>query len=110
MIADPLFAEIGRQHLEIQDRKAAFGQLLELLAKVVSGEIEIGRVLVNLTEQSWSYAPLGERPGLPPTINGLPRCVVAPEPQEQPGFFDDKGPVTITGRNLFIRRAEDAAA
>lgn len=73
-----LFERLGRALVEIEDRSNSYATLLDLLAKVVSGEIDPSRVIVNLTDKTWGYAAPGERPPMPATINGLPKCVVAP--------------------------------
>lgn len=73
-----LYEKVGRQQAAIEQKDAANGQLLDVLAKIVSGEIDRSRVMVNLTDKSVTWAPEGFRPELPATINGVPVCVVAP--------------------------------
>lgn len=72
-----LYAKIGQQHLEIEDRKVCYTKLLTLFSQVVSGEVDRSRVMVNLTTQQYAVSPVGERPAMPATINGHPVCVVA---------------------------------
>lgn len=81
-----LFSKIGEQHLEIERLTSSYKSLIETLASIVRGDIDLSRVMVNLTDYAVVWAPIGERPGLPATINGLPICVVAPEkqPETQP--------------------------
>lgn len=83
-MSQKLYEQLGRKQERIEDQDAAYGALLDLLAKVVTGEIDRSRVLVNLTDRSWSYAPPGQRPPLPATINGLPQVAVAPALEEIP--------------------------
>lgn len=90
MNENELLAKIGRQHLLLEKQDEAYGQLLQLLAQVVRGDVDRSRVMVNLTAKGWMVAPEGFRPDLPATINGLPFCVVAPvrapepEPEKAP--------------------------
>jgi len=77
-MSDKLYADLGKKQERIEQLDAAYNALLGLLAGVVAGNIDRSRVLVNLTDRSWSLSAAGERPGLPATINGLPECVVAP--------------------------------
>lgn len=81
MTEQELFAKIGRMQVQTEAQDAAYTQVLHLLAGVVGGTIEPGRVLVNLTDRSWNLAPEGFRQGMPAQINGLPVVVVAPEPK-----------------------------
>lgn len=74
-----LLARIARQMLTIEEKDAAIDGLLQMLAGVVDGSIARSRVMVDLTNRNAFRAEVGERPALPATINGLPRCVVAPE-------------------------------
>ena len=82
-----LHAVIGEQYLTIEDRKRQYQQLLGVLAAVVKGELEVSRLFINLTDQTWSFCEQGQRPALPATINGLPVCVVAPE-EGRPAMVD----------------------
>lgn len=75
-----LFEQIGRLLHRAEAAERGYGQLIDLMAKVVSGEIDRSRMLVNLTAKSVIFAPEGFRPEMPATINGVPVCVVAPEP------------------------------
>ena len=74
-----LNGRIVEQMFRLEEQDAEYSRILDLLAKVVSGEIDRSRVMVNLTDRTWSFANPGERPAMPATINGLPVCVVAPE-------------------------------
>jgi hypothetical protein len=81
MTEDEAFARIGRQAVQIEQLGGAYGTLLDLLAKVVRGDIDRSRILVNLTDRTWAYCEAGATPALPAQINGLPVCVVgSPEP------------------------------
>lgn len=73
-----LYERIGRMQIQTELQDAAYSKLLNILAAVVSGTVEPSRVLVNLTDRKWEMAAAGQRPNLPPTVNGLPVCVVAP--------------------------------
>lgn len=73
-----LYEQLGRKQEVIEAQDAAYQAILDLLAGVVSGEIDPARILVNRTDRSWTMASQGERPAMPGTINGLPVCVVAP--------------------------------
>ena len=79
-----LFEMLGRKQARIEGMDASYDALLALLADVVSGRCAPSRVLVNLTDRSWERAPEGHRPGLPATVNGLPKVVVAPEEAPPP--------------------------
>lgn len=76
---DELYAKIGKQHLELEQRKEGHTKLLRMLASVVSGEIDRSRVLVNLTDETYSWTEPGTRPGRPATFNGMPYVVMAPD-------------------------------
>jgi hypothetical protein len=80
-----LYEKIGQQLVELEDRKRCYSNLLALLAQVVQGYIDPARIMINLTEQQWLCAAEGERPATPATLNGLPICVVAPEPPAAEG-------------------------
>lgn len=73
-----LYEVLGRKQALLDSQDEAYTDLLNLLAGIVSGQIETSRVLVNLTDRSWFLAEQGQSPGMPATINGLPICVVAP--------------------------------
>ncbi len=79
-----LYEAMGRKQATIEAQDAAYGKLLELLAMVVSGAVELNRIAVNLTDRSWELASPGAKPNMPATINGLPVVVTAPE-QNTPG-------------------------
>ncbi len=74
-----LYAMLGQKQERIEHLDHAYDALLGLLGKVVSGEVARSRVLVNLTERSWALAPVGQTPGLPAQMNGVPVCIVAPD-------------------------------
>lgn len=83
-----LFEAIGRKQNQIEHLDAQYSHLLSHFAKVITGEIATERVLINLTERSWSIVPAGESAGMPATINGVPQCVAgvklrpeSPEPE-----------------------------
>lgn len=75
---DRLWQKLGRKQARLEEVEEAYESLLETLAKVVSGEIDRSRVMVNLTDKTVIWAPEGMRPEVPATINGVPRCIVAP--------------------------------
>lgn len=79
-----LYEQLGRKQERIEELDTAYDALLGLLAGVVEGSIDRGRVIVNLTERSWSLSPEGQRPAMPATVNGLPKCVVADIAAEKP--------------------------
>lgn len=74
-----LFASIGEKQLALETALREKAVFLDIIAKLVSGELARSRVLVNLTSQEVTWAAAGERPGLPATFNGMPQCVVAPD-------------------------------
>ncbi len=76
---ETLFEAFGRKQLAFEQLDKEYTKLLALLADVVSGSIDRRRVLVNLTDRTWTLAEEGQRPGLPATINGVPQCVVCPD-------------------------------
>lgn len=73
-----VFEKFGRMQFEIDRLNAAYDHIAKALADVVAGELDPSRVLVNLTDRTYTIAPEGERPAMPATINGKPECVVAP--------------------------------
>lgn len=75
------YAEIGRNKVAFDKLNVEYSKLLCLLADVVRGEVATSRVLVNLTDRTYLWVEAGQTPALPPTINGLPQCIVAP-PQD----------------------------
>jgi len=77
---------IGRKQMQLESLQAQAANLLNVLADVVSGATERSRVMVNLTAGSWIIAEPGQRPAMPFTINGEPRCVVAPGDPVQDGL------------------------
>jgi len=98
-----LYEKVGRQAVELETRKVAFTQLLKVFAEVVSGECERSRLLVNLTDETYTWAPPGERPAMPATINGVPQCVMAPD---GPTYAELQAEVA----SLEARLAEDVKA
>ena len=76
MNENELFAMLGRKQALVEAQAAAYRALIDVFAKVVSGEIDTARVVVNLTDQTWSYAAPGERPASVMQINGLPNVVM----------------------------------
>ncbi len=76
MNEEKLLARLARQMIDIEERKEKFGQLINVLANVLKGEVDPSRVLVNLTDQSCFVCAEGESQSMPGTINGLPVCVV----------------------------------
>lgn len=74
-----LLARIGQLNEELDGLRQRFKTVVSVFAEVVSGECDISRIMVNKTDLTVVWAPPGERPSLPPTTNGLPVCVVAPE-------------------------------
>lgn len=79
MSENQLLETLGRKQLQIESQDAAYTNLLNLLAGVVTGQIDPARILINVTDRTWTVAKDGERPSMPAQINGLPLCVVAPE-------------------------------
>lgn len=74
---------IGQKEVALLLAEANYTAALQCLADVISGRLEPSRVIVNLTERSFFWVAPGERPVLPATVNGLPVCVVAPDPSPQ---------------------------
>ena len=79
MTEDKIYEALGRKQAIIEAQDLAYSRLLDLAACLVSGDIPRSRVLVDVTNRTWTLAPKGEKPCMPATINGLPRCIVAPE-------------------------------
>jgi len=77
---DKLQLMIGRKQIQLEELDQQYSRLTNVLAGVVSGAIAPSRVMVNLTDRTWTVAAPDTRPGMPATVNGLPICVVAPEP------------------------------
>jgi Methyltransferase domain len=78
IMSDKLYAKLGQKQEALEDLNNAYNSLLLMTASVVSGEIAASQVLINLTARSWEVVPAGQRPQMPATVNGEPRCVVAP--------------------------------
>ncbi len=72
-----MYELLGHKQFQIEQQAAAYDDLLEMLANVVSGRIDRSRVLVNLTERSYHAVEYGHRPVPPVTLNGLPKYVVS---------------------------------
>lgn len=100
-----LFEKVGRLQASLDELNQNYDQLLGTLAQVVVGEMDVGRVMVDLTNRGYSWGPPGASPVMPPTINGLPRIVVAPPLTEMP-VQDEQGQVIIRGRNITVERVE----
>lgn len=83
-----LYEQLGRKQETIEAQDAAYQALMDLLAKVVSGDIATSRLLVNLTARTWEVSAQGERPAMPATVNGQPVCIIAPE---APDFVGEIG-------------------
>lgn len=92
------YERIGRLSHRVEQAEAAFNAVLDTLAKVVSGEICRSRVMVDLTNRGVTWAPEGMRPETPATINGLPKCVVAPA--------DDATQATVDMQRAAIEKLE----
>ncbi len=73
---EKLQAALGRKQLQLEEQDIAYTRVLNVLAGVLSGEIEPNRVLVNRTDRTWIVVEPGQSTGMPATINGLPVCVV----------------------------------
>lgn len=84
MSESQLFEMVGRKQATIEAQDVAYQALLQVLAGVVAGSIDRTRLLVNLSDRTWVQAEPGHRPGMPAQINGLPLCIVAPEPPPPP--------------------------
>ena len=74
-----LYGKIGQLQCANDTMKANYSRLIRVVSEIVSGECDDSRVLVNLTDETVMWAPVGERPAMPATINGVPECVVAPD-------------------------------
>jgi hypothetical protein len=68
-----IFAHIGKKQIELDNTREAFAQinteydrLLELLSKVVSGEIPSEQVAVDLAGRRWAHTP-GQTPAVEET-------------------------------------------
>lgn len=106
MTESQLYEKVGRLQASLDVLNESYDQLLNTLAQVVSGEMDVGRLAVNLTARGYSWAAPGETVSLPPTINGFPKIITAPPLAELRGFRDDAGDVVIRGRNLETERLE----
>ncbi len=78
MNEEQMLARIARQMLEIERLNGCYDHVANTLADVVSGKVAASRVMVNLTDRTYTIAAEGECPPMPATINGLPVCVTAP--------------------------------
>ena len=81
MDPEKLYAKIGRQQILIEAQDEAYNALQNLLCGILTGAIAPSRVMVNRTDRTWTVAPEGQRPPMPATINGMPVCVTAIEPE-----------------------------
>ena len=52
-----LYETLGRKQEQLEAQDAAYTQIINLLAGVVSGEISADRVKVNLESRTWELAP-----------------------------------------------------
>lgn len=109
------YEKIGRKQARIEELEQQKAELVQLLAKVVSGEIDRSRVLVNLTVGEACWAEQGCRPGMPATVNGLPRCVVAPDEPSEPETIaamlaDDDTELTPAQATMLVRQRLKEAA
>ncbi len=84
MTESQLYERLGRQQVELEKERACFTSALQCMAHMLTGEIDLSRVMVNLTERSFHWSEPGTRPSLPATINGVPVCVTAPEKNPEP--------------------------
>lgn len=83
-VSAKLYEKIGRQQETIEAQDTNYTALLNVLAAVVNGTIDRSRVMVNLTDRQWVVSEPGTMPTMPSTVNGLPQCVTAPEPELEP--------------------------
>jgi hypothetical protein len=81
MTEQRFFELLGRKQATLEEVQANYALALDLVAKILTGEIDTSRVIVNLTDQTFQWVAPGNSPSLPATINGLPNCVVDPEPK-----------------------------
>ncbi len=56
-----LYERLGRMLEQCERNERGFNSLLDTLGKVVSGEIDRSRVMVNLTDKAVTWAAAGER-------------------------------------------------
>jgi hypothetical protein len=98
MEAEKLLAEIGRLTMENKALRDDRATILKIFSEVLTGECEITRIMIDLTNQKLVWAPPGLQPALPSTINGIPQCVVAPIK------LDDPPQSSHEGNGVFPRR------
>ncbi len=82
-MSESLYAKLGKLHEQVEQKDAAISAYVQLLANIVTGEIELSRVMVNTTDRSVHVAERGQRMPMPMQFNGLPNCVVQPTPTEE---------------------------
>jgi hypothetical protein len=67
-----LFEMLGRKESVILAQDDAYSALLNLTAKIISGEIDRSRVSINLADRSWIVAPQAAKPTVPAPLHGVP--------------------------------------
>ncbi len=77
-----LYEKLGRLQEQIEQKDIAFNAVLYFVAKMLTGEIELSRIRVDLTNRVVSCSERGQAPALPMQLNGLPECVVQKTPTE----------------------------
>ncbi len=77
-----MYAEFGRLNWTLKQKDMALSAMLLLISRLVTGEVNVNRVAVNLTDGQVSVVEEGQRASTPAQINGLPNVVVAPSPTE----------------------------
>ncbi len=77
MNENQLYEKIGRITAAKELAEGNYEAALLCMSRMLTGEIDNSRVIVNLTDKSFNWVAPGDRPPLPPTINGLPQCVVS---------------------------------
>lgn len=58
-----LYEMLGRKQAELEGLNIEYNRLLAVLGQVVSGEIERGRVLVDLAARTWTVGAKEPEPG-----------------------------------------------
>lgn len=96
MTEQQLYEKIGRLQMELDALNNEHDLVLKVFSEVVSGECDRRRVMIDLTNRRVHWAAPGQRPGLPPTINGLPKCVVAPA-DSVPDAIAERAKCTVNG-------------
>lgn len=67
-----LFEMLGRKEGIIVAQDEAYSALLNLAAKILSGEIDRNRVSIDLVNRSWAVAPQEPKPTVPALLHGVP--------------------------------------